>query len=87
MALANLGLLRDHWCRGNFTLSHLINEVIDDVFGICRVSHHLLNQALGYQRILLGYFLDYLLSGRVLITYNQESTGGLGLSSWLRGWV
>lgn len=63
MALANLGLLRDHWCRGYFPLSHLINEVINYVFGICRVSHHLLNQALSNQRILLSYFLDYLLSG------------------------
>jgi hypothetical protein len=87
MALANLGLLRDHWCRGYFPLSHLINEVINYVFGICRVSHHLLNQTLSNQRILLSYFLDYVLSGRGLNTYNQGSTGGLGLSSWLRGWV
>ena len=79
MGLANLGLLRYHRCRGYFTLSHLIYEVINDVFGICRVSHHLLNQTLGNQRILLGYFLDYFVSERCwFITYNQESTGGLG---------
>ena len=62
--LANLGLLRNDWGSWYFPLSHLINEVINDVFGISWVSHHLLNQTLSNQRILLGYFLDYLVSDR-----------------------
>ena len=77
--LANLWLLRNDWGSWYFPLSHLINEIVNDIFGIRRVSHHLLNQTLGNQRILLGYFLDYFVSERCwFITYNQESTGGLG---------
>ena len=43
----------------DFPLGNLLNEVINDVFGVLRVSTYLLYQALCNSRILLIDLLDY----------------------------
>jgi len=43
----------------NFPLGNLLNEVIDDVFGVLRIGTYLLNQALSNGWVLLINLLDY----------------------------
>ncbi len=58
--LSNLGLLWIYRGSRYLSLSDLIHKILNNVFGICWISHHLLDQTLRNQRVLLSYFLDYI---------------------------
>lgn len=55
------GLLWDIRCW-DFSLCHLVDEIVDNIFRISWIGHHLLNQTLSNHWILLGHFLDYRIS-------------------------
>jgi hypothetical protein len=46
-------------CR-YLSLGNLVHKILNNIFGVCRISHNLLNQTLSNQRVLLSYFLDYI---------------------------
>jgi hypothetical protein len=58
--LSNLGLLWIYLGCQYLSLGNLVHKILNNIFGVCRISHHLLNQTLSNQRVLLSYFLDYI---------------------------